>query len=153
MTDLSRTQGTRFLLRSSYKQKTTCSGEENKNGGVKTYETSLICLNIFWAPHHPQWFPVVKWGILFSKLQTWDSKEGIFTTRSHSKHIILCLFLMCGFCQKKDPLCLLLYFRTLWWQSHLEILCKEFATCQHSVSYPANQLVILSIEDKLNFVT
>lgn len=73
--------------------------------------------------------------------------------RSHSKHIILCLFLICGFYQKKDPLCVLLYFRTLGWQSHLEILFREFATCQNSVKYPANQPVILSIEYKLNFVT
>ena len=62
-------------------------------------------------------------------------------------------FLWAAFSQKKDPLCVPLCFGTLWRQSHLEILFKEFATCQHSVSYPANRLVILSIEYKLNFVT
>ena len=78
-------------------------GKKRKTEESKHTKTSLICLNIFGAPHHPQWFPVLKWCILFSKLQTWDSEEGIFTMRSHSKHIILCLFLMCGFFPEERP--------------------------------------------------
>lgn len=126
-------------------------GRKEKQGGVQIYENEPHLFEHIWGPSSS---PVVScFEVMHSvfKITNLRFKEGIFTM-SHIPSILSYVYFLCV-AFPEERLCVLLCFGTPWWQSHLEILFKEFATCQHSASYPANQLVILSIEYKLNFVT